>query len=165
VFLLFSILVNFVQFQVLSASINAACLALMDAGIPLTFPLASLSCAIPAALGNSEEDADILLLDPTLAEQKVFSDGIIFLTTRVFFFSFKSSLTFASFLFLFSMRDNVLAVNLVQLNQAARANFTFSFVPNEPGFRSCDMSGSFTVDQARFFVLYFSPRNALLGSG
>eukprot|EP01088_Endostelium_zonatum_P020172 TRINITY_DN7292_c0_g1_i1.p1 TRINITY_DN7292_c0_g1~~TRINITY_DN7292_c0_g1_i1.p1 ORF type:complete len:240 (-),score=60.78 TRINITY_DN7292_c0_g1_i1:71-769(-) len=78
---------------VLSAAINAACLALLDAGVPLKSTIASVSCAIR----EDEKGNNIILLDPSKKEEfnskssfiflfdQNYENGIVGCSTRGFF--------------------------------------------------------------------------------
>lgn len=52
--------------ELLACALNAACLAIIDAGIPLRCPLAAVSCGTASIDGEEQ-----LKLDPTAAELKV----------------------------------------------------------------------------------------------
>ena len=53
----------FLFFQLLAASINAACLALLDSGLPLQCLVAAVTCLV--------NDKNEITLDPPLAKVKV----------------------------------------------------------------------------------------------
>lgn len=57
--------------QLLSCFLNAACMALMDAGLPMSCLFCGVTCAIDA---NGE-----IITDPTAAQEKVFWDSYLLL--------------------------------------------------------------------------------------
>ena len=65
--------------SILAASINAACLALLDGGLPMTSMFAAVSCACLVKedqVGDHEEDALELIVDPT-DEQETSANAVL----------------------------------------------------------------------------------------